>query len=271
MGKDAEKLSLTNSEDIFDYQNDIAAAFYRDWDKEKPQIYRPVSDISMRLENIKRQYGTFTKVDRDREAYVEFCFTAENRDFIFMHFDADSTQDVRIVINDLEKEPYFTEYGWSIREVGYYEPGETVRVRLYPDQDEITLNGYDFYYEDINALKSWYDTAMSSPVMTEKITSSHLKGSADVFRDEGFLVFSIPYDECFRVYVDGEKKEILKLMDGLLAVRITGGEHSFELKYIPKGIVVGTPVSVTALFITIVLFIAQRRKRAVTASGKAPE
>ncbi|MCR5734713.1 MAG: YfhO family protein [Lachnospiraceae bacterium] len=268
MGSDADRLSLKHSGDLFEYQNDIAGSFYPADHKNRQKIFRPVKNVKMRLENVKRQYGHFTRVNSDRDAYVEFSFTAENGDFIYMHLDADSTQNTRTVINDLEKEPYFTEYGWSVREVGYYEPGERVNVRLYLEQDEITLYDQVFYYEDITALSQWYEEAMSSPVSTEKIKSSHLAGSADVSMDEGFLVFSIPYDECWKVYLDGEKKETVKIMDGLLAVRITGGKHTFELKYMPKGIVVGTPVSVLALLVTVILFVTERRKKTVPGPKK---
>ncbi|MCR4740408.1 MAG: YfhO family protein [Lachnospiraceae bacterium] len=268
MGSDAQKLSLKNSEDLFDYQNDIANAFSEAGSHGNGRIFRPVENVKMRLENVKRQYSRFSKVDRDKEAYVEFYFTAENSDLIYMHLSADSTQNTRTVINDLEKEPYFTEYGWSIREAGYFEKDEQVHVRLYLEQDEITLSDPLFYYEDVTALGKWYEETQRNPVLTEKIRSSHLKGTADVSADDGFLVFSIPYDDCWSVYVDGQKKESVKLMDGLLAVRITGGEHTFELKYMPKGIIVGAPVSVLSLIVTLLLFLSEKRKKDPSASGE---
>ncbi|MCR5107048.1 MAG: YfhO family protein [Lachnospiraceae bacterium] len=260
-------LDPERSRDLFYYQNEIASAFTGKW----YDIYKPAKDIEISLHNAEEiKEDTYRVIDPDDEACIELSFIAENTDFVYMHFDADDFQDIKITANDLEKEPYFTNYGWAIRAMGHYQPGETVSVKLILNQDEVTLTDYDFYYEDQDELSRWYYDAVSSPVSVEKIKSSHLKGDLTVNKEDGYLVFSIPYDENWKLYIDGKRAETVNIMNGLLASRVKGGDHKYEMKYIPRGIIVGTPVSLISFIIFIVLSVRDinlRKKEKNTVDG----
>ena len=56
----------------------------------------------------------------------------------------------------------------------------------------------------------------------------HLKGTVNMNR-ERLLFFSIPYDEGWSIYVDGEEKELLKVNIGFMGVVISKGKHKVEL------------------------------------------
>lgn len=241
----------------FSYQNALARSFGYDGD----DIYTSVGEVSKKLENLAENGNTYTVINSDEEAYIEYSFINSKEDFMFMYFDADGLQDTKIVINGLEKQPYFTSYGWSIRELGYFPVGEKVNVRVYAMQDEITLNGYEFYYEDKRAIAAWYETATQNECRLTEQTSSHLMGTVNAEEDQE-LVFSFPYDEEWRVYVDGQRAENKMAAAGLLCVDIGKGTHTIELKYVPKGFVIGIPVSVTAFIILLVML--RRRKRIAT-------
>lgn len=48
-------------------------------------------------------------------------------------------------------------------------------------------------------------------------------------------------------------------MDALLAVKISGGKHEIDLRYIPAGIKVGLPVSVISILIALITLIVNRK------------
>lgn len=248
-------LSLDPSRyDHFSYQNALARSFGYDGD----DIYRPVTGIEKTLNNLEKNGNTYTVIDKNSDAYIEYSFKNQSDDFMFMYFDADSQQDTRIVINDLEKQPYFTSYGWSIRELGYFPVGERVNVRIYALQDEITLNGYEFYYENKQAIAAWYESATRNECELIKQTSSHLLGTVNAQKQQE-LVFSFPYDEEWRVYVDGQRAKNKMAAAGLLCVDIDKGDHAIELKYVPKGFVIGLPVSLTAFIALLIILICRKR------------
>ena len=257
MDKNCLELALTDAEtyDHFSYQNALA----RSMGYTGSDIYNEVDNVKISTFNLDRDGYTYTVIDPGQDAYIEYRFINQSNDFIFMYFDADDLQDTRIIVNDLEKQPYFTSYGWSIRELGHYPIGEEVTVRIYADQDKITLLNNEFYYEDKQAIAGWYEAATQDKCELNKITSSHLNGRVNSTGDK-LLVFSFPYEEEWTVLVDGNKAENRKAADGLLAVDITDGEHDIELKYIPKGFITGVPVSVFFLIILIILIIRRRDK-----------
>ncbi len=242
--------------DHFSYQNALA----RSMNYNGNDIYRPVEGVKISEVNLSKTGNEYSVINDGEDSYIELSFTNTSSDFIFMYFDADDLQETRIMVNDLEKQPYFTGYGWSIRELGYFPEGEQINVRIYALQDKITFNGYEFYYEDKIALKEWYNAATEDKTYLEKKTSSHLIGSADIQKDS-MLVFSFPYEDEWSVYIDGVKAENKKLLKGLLAVDINAGKHEIELRYMPKGIIIGTPFTIIFIIIFIVLCIADKRRR----------
>ncbi len=247
-------LDISSGKDgLFEYQNELA----RSMGYTGSDIYTVLKDVKISTVNLNKEENTYTRQEKDKEAYIEFSFKNSREDFIYMYFDADGQQNTRIVVNDLEKQPYFTSYGWCIRELGHFGKGEDVILRIYAEQDSITLNGYEFSYEDKAAIAEWYKQATENKCTLEKITSSHLKGGAG-FTQDGCLVFSFPYEDEWSVYIDGKKAVNLSAAGGLLAVNVEKGDHEIELKYMPKGIILGIPVSVIC-FIVLVILIKNRK------------
>lgn len=241
---------------MFTYQNAIAGAFKN----QKYQIYRPVYVSSVDMVNATQDGNSFRKTDPSQEAYVSYHLIANSKDFIYMYFYAPDLQDTTMVIDDLEKEPYFTQYGWSIREVGYFDRGEEVEVRVYLDQDEIKIGKALFYYENKEELRRWYEDSSDLGVPLQKITSSHLVGETDFPEDE-MLVMTIPYETAWKIKIDGKEVRQEKVMKGLMAVPVQAGKHSIDMRYIPKGLFGGAFVSVIALIFLLTLVIYNRKKQ----------
>ncbi|MCR4655085.1 MAG: YfhO family protein [Lachnospiraceae bacterium] len=239
--------------DHFLFQNAIAGAF----DGTGYDIYRPVGQVTVSTQNLTVDGNRYSKTDKASEAFVEYRFTADSDETIFMYFYAPDFQNTAIIINGLEKQPYFTQYGWNIRGLGIFGKGEEVSLKVYLKQDEIEIDGYEFYYENRDELKRWYENQTKADV--EKITSSKLSGSIDVKDNADLLVFSIPYDENWSIKIDGQKKRPEPALSALLSVEVEEGEHSFEISYIPSGVKAGVPVTVISLFILGIL-VYKRKK-----------
>lgn len=89
-------------------------------------------------------------------------------------------------------------------------------------------------------------------VLSGKITAS----------ENSILYSSIPYDEGWSVYIDGEKTETFKIGGSQLGVMIKPGEHSVKYVYTPKGVYLGAGISAGALISTAAIFVIYRRKKA---------
>ena len=215
------KYANMKEKDPFKLQNDIAGRF----SQTNYQIYRPVKISEIRLNNVSEERNIYTKIDPEQEGSIEY-----------------------ILSND-----------WSIREGGYYKPGELVSIKFTVEDDSLEIDDIYFYYESKQVLKAWYRDAVSTSCNVTKISSSHLKADVDVSETKDYIVFSIPYEEDWKIKIDGEKVKPFKVMDALLAVKISGGKHEIDLRYIPAGIKVGLPVSVISILIALITLIVNRK------------
>ncbi len=57
---------------------------------------------------------------------------------------------------------------------------------------------------------------------------------------------SIPYDESWSIYIDGEKSDTFKIGTSMLGTSIKQGEHTVEYRYSPRGLKYGIIISVAA-------------------------
>ncbi len=237
--------------DPFRLQNNIASHF----SKTNYQIYRPVKIAEIRLNNVEEINHVYTKIDPDQDASVEYVLSISSNNFIYMYFDAPEKQHATLFINEDDKGEYFNDYEWSIRECGYYSPGDTVSVRFMLDEDSIEIDNAYFYYESGQVLKAWYKDAVSTSCHINKLSSSHLTADVNVADASDYIVFSVPYDDDWRIRVDGKKVKPVKVMDALMAVKISGGEHSIDMMYIPDGIIIGGPITlICGIIASIILF-----------------
>ncbi len=249
------KYANMKEKDPFKLQNDIAGRF----SQTNYQIYRPVKISEIRLNNVSEERNIYTKIDPEQEGSIEYILSITSNDFIYMYADAPHIQNTNLYINGDEKGNYFSQYDWSIREGGYYKPGELVSIKFTVEDDSLEIDDIYFYYESKQVLKAWYRDAVSTSCNVTKISSSHLKADVDVSETNDYIVFSIPYEEDWKIKIDGEKVKPFKVMDALLAVKISGGKHEIDLRYIPAGIKVGLPVSVISILIALITLIVNRK------------
>lgn len=239
----------------FEFQNDIASGIIG----EKIKIYRPIENENIVLENVINNENEYSKIDKDKEAYIEYNFTADSEDFVYMYFSAPEKQNTNIFINDLSKNNYFDDYGWSVREVGHYKEGEDVSIRMYLEQDTIKIDGHEIYYEDKNALNQWYEKVIKkSESNINKESSSHLISNIKI-KDADRILFTVPYEKDWTIKVDGNKVDTKRVFDCLMAIEITPGDHTIEMRYVPRGFIVGLPMTILCFLFFIFIIIERYR------------
>ncbi len=259
MDEDVRRINM-NMKDPFKLQNEIASCFTQT----NYEIYRPVRISDVKLDNVYEEDGVYKTIDISKEASVEYVMSISSNDFIYMYFDAPEPQNATLYINGDDKGSYFDDYSWSIREGGYYTPGEEISIKFVLDDETLEIDNAYFYYESSKVLKAWYKDAVSTSCNISKKTSSHLTAKVNVADTAEYIVFSIPYEEDWKVRLDGKKVKPVRMMDSLLAVKVSPGEHDIDLSYIPYGLIIGAPISIGSLIaIFCVVFVRFRKKTQV--------
>ncbi len=108
---------------------------------------------------------------------------------------------------------------------------------------------WDVFTEAMTALQSTQVTLDDSSV------DDHLTGS--VTTDGKQLIYtSIPYDEGWKVTVDGKRVETFEASGALVAFYVEGaGEHDIDLRYLPDVYVIGLAISAIGILIFLLLLI----------------
>ena len=96
------------------------------------------------------------------------------------------------------------------------------------------------------------------------MTSAGFHAEATLDR-ANLMFFSVPYDDGFTAYVDGQETEILRVDEGLMAVLCPAGESTIDFVYQPAGIRLSKAVTRTALVVfaayTVYFVWDDRKKR----------
>ena len=110
-------------------------------------------------------------------------------------------------------------------------------IKEYPDTQ--TSTAYDVFYE-----------------------GNHLSMRIDC-EDDSFLVLSLPYDEGWKVMINGEKSEYFECNGGMTGMTVNAGHNEIEMYFVPKGFKAGavlTAVGALTLFTLIIIDARKRRK-----------
>lgn len=148
-----------------------------------------------------------------------------------------------------------------ILDLGYANTGDEFTVSIdFSDTDN--EGSFEIYACSINQEvfdKGYNKLSVGSLNITEHNDTS-IKGTVTA-KENCVLYSSIPYDKGWKVYVDGEKAEIFEIGNSQLGIMLKPGEHTVEYKYIPRGAIIGIPISAAAVLCCAGLGLLKRRKQ----------
>lgn len=243
-----------NEDNLFEIQNNIADSI----NNKTNHIYVPTQKANVNLSNLNVKEEddilTYSKINKEVESYVEYQIPITSDNSLNVYFSAPSLQNVTIYLNNEEIGNYFDKYKWDIMDLGSFSIGDVVSIKIVNHENDLKISNSYFYYEDYNSICNWYQEVSKNKCELNKITSSHLIGTAEVNPGYEYLVLSIPYDKGWKLYIDGKKVETIKAVNILLAAKVSEGTHQIELVFIPEGKYLGTIIT-TLFFILFVVII----------------
>ena len=250
-----------NEKDYFALHNNIWSGL----SGAETQVVHPAQNYSITLINLQKSTDSFghtvyEKIDSAEESLLRYEITVTQQMPLYFYFSAPDTQNVTVRVNGQDRGAYFDVYRWDIASAGTYKPGDTVVIELVPGGNNMKVKKCYFYYEDLPALTEVTQHIRSSQIDIQKQSSSYLTGQL-IAQQDGYILFTIPYDENWQLCVNGKAVHVEKALDTFLAAQITAGTHNFTLRYIPKGLNIGCILSVVAIAVGLVDVL--RRKRAL--------
>lgn len=127
---------------------------------------------------------------------------------------------------------------------------------LTPATDHVLTDfSYERYVQDVAERR---ETACSDFVMTNSGFSAEIQ-----LDRENLVFFSVPYDDGFTAYVNGQEAEILRVDNGMMAVLCPAGWSNIDFVYSPAGLSLSRTVTLIAIPIWLIYtgwFFRERRK-----------
>ena len=131
--------------------------------------------------------------------------------------------------------------------------------------DEESLNAYYydmayFYGANESVLDEVYNKLLCNSMVFDVFEDGYIAGTV-ISHDENKILFTtIPYEENWNVYIDGNKVKSISLIDGaLLGVEIPEGKHFVELKYKDRWFIVGIYISFCGILLLIFALICDNK------------
>ena len=211
--------------DPMDVQNDLAAVY-------------GLPDIFEQIETIQDYSAVNFETDIDGEYYA-YVGNPKVDEVEFTYDDGNNTKSFKNV-----KRHY-------ILELGYLEGEKSGRIVNTDGDDSIDTRVYRINYD---SLKKLYYILNKNPLYLTYISDTKLVGN--VHTVEGTTLFTtIPYEEGWSVYVDGQKEEKIKLLGAFIGVELEKGQHEIEYKYLSSGTFSGILISVFSLAILLLIYL----------------
>jgi len=191
-------------------------------------------------ENEKFEYGY--KMPKDGSAYI------------FMNLEMDDSANNTAMVEFGDRAISYDIYsGGNFFPAGTYKKDDVFSV--YAETNAGKSGDLRIYAGILNqdVLRQAYGLLKDETLEVTDWNSGYLKGTIAVKKDN-LLYTSIPCEKGWKVYVDGERKDITLAADAFLGVMLTKGEHTVEFVYSPAHVYLAAVVSLagTGIFILIV-------------------
>ncbi|MBQ8297573.1 MAG: YfhO family protein [Ruminococcus sp.] len=145
--------------------------------------------------------------------------------------------------------------------MGNAQEGETASVELKVKEDTVNGNFKLMVYAlSQPKFEQAYSQLADEQLQITEFSDTEINGTITALKD-GVMFLSIPYEDGWSVYVDGEKAETCKVLQAMLGVEVSEGTHDIRIVYTPEGFTAGVIATGTAAVLCVVIGIIDFRRR----------
>ena len=231
----------------------------------KKRLVSAASTLDVRISNGYESGGYLFA--RDVESAVRY--TAElaiaREGYFFVEFDF-TVGNYEISVNG--GEPRMGSCGADpILDLGLLCPDDRVTVTVTTRGYAWTSCGIRGYIVDEWALEEAYEKLSANALQVEYASDTQIRGEITAEKD-CVLYASIPAENGWEVYIDGEKTDFYDLGMGLIFCDIEAGTHTVEYRYRAPGLAVGVVISSVTAVGVIAWAVLEARRREQRAKNK---
>ena len=155
-------------------------------------------------------------------------------------------------------------YSQVIR-LGTYEVGDEIHVTITSDTDMFSILDVNFAYFNYDAFAKGFDKIDTSTVVTKSADDGYILLESNI-TDDSMILTSIPYEDGWTLYVDGQKKDITVYENALIGIDAGSGHHDIRLEFVAPGTKMGAICSIIGVIGLVAIVILDKKQIKVTKS-----
>ena len=213
--------------------------------------------------------------DKTEDAYLVYNYSVPANTELYFFYPNRYLREVKLHVKSNESGSYSSKGSFGggesncIVSLGDSSTGDLfLKVTIDNDSNNLYVIPKDsyIYYIDMEVFADAMSRLQKTPfVIDSESTDSHLFGTVTTSVDRQLMFTSIPYDEGWNIYVDGEKVELYEANNSLISFYVDGaGEHELEMRYMPNTVALGIFVSTTCALVFVAILCAYPFLRKIT-------
>jgi len=219
------------------------------------------SDISGVSRTFTTGHNGFKKTG-DGTGSVKFTLEIEEALPVYFYFPSTYPRDATVKLDKSIIGTFFEDNSFCVQELGILENGDhTFTLELKEDNLYLASSCRFFWYFREDVYKQVMEELLSGSLEAYSTQDDRITGTITVTEGMNTVFTSIPYDEGWKVYVDGTETETVCLMDTMLGFAASEGDHTVELRYEPACVKYGLILSMIGLALYAAASIWDVRRR----------
>lgn len=191
---------------------------------------------------------------------MNFTLVSESSDELYMNISADRLIDgCEVYVNGT----YLC--GWSsgsfysqVVRIGSFAEGEEIQVSITSDASSFGYLDVNFAYFDYEAFSNCFANVNTSSVEVTSVSNGVVNISSNL-TDDRLILTTIPYEEGWTLYVDGQKADIEVYQGALIGINPGTGSHDITLKFVAPGVKAGAACSIIGILgLAAIIFVEKK-------------
>lgn len=198
-------------------------------------------------------------------ARADMIFTIPRDMDLYVNCRGSNVHKIALLIDG--NEVAFDRYQGQIFRVGNVKAGQMVDVQfVLNDGEDMSGSIYCYPMEFLpDQFDQFYDAMADETLTVTKYKDTKIEGSIHV-KEDGIFMTSIPYDDGWTIYANGEKLDSLVVLEGFLGAELPAGDYDMKLVYHCPGLrkgLLATLLGIICFFIIYKMEQHMRTKRVI--------
>ena len=233
---------------------------------ENYQYYTMIHDVDLNIKNVTQgkttdQHHMFKVVTQGSTASLTYDFTVPQSGKLYMHLPSTYERRVDVTVNGEAKGRYFEGDDNNMKMLGEFQSGEKVTVVLTLTKNDLYFRQAEFAVVNEDAVKYALNQLkeQNKDTVCTKSGSTTVRTEVNCDKDQ-VLLTTIPEEKGWKIYVDGKETEYLEAVEALIAVPLTAGRHTVEMKFTTAGYPAAVLITAAGIIIFAGLIILWLKK-----------